>query len=62
METLGMAADRFEVAGYGEFRPAAPNDTRENRAKNRRVEIILLTPENAAVPARAGPAERSAAP
>src|SRR5688572_4574677 len=44
-ETVGMPAERFQVAGYAEFRPLFPNDTRENRAMNRRVEIILLTPQ-----------------
>jgi chemotaxis protein MotB len=50
-ETLGMPAERFEIAGYGEFRPVAPNDSRENRAKNRRVEIILLNPLTTNTPA-----------
>ncbi len=27
--------------GFGEWRPVAPNDTAENRAKNRRVEMIV---------------------
>ena len=30
-------------AGFGEFRPLVPNDTREHRALNRRVEIHLLS-------------------
>lgn len=29
------------VAGYADTRPVGPNDTSENRAKNRRVEIIV---------------------
>ncbi|MCX7794610.1 MAG: OmpA family protein [Thermodesulfovibrionales bacterium] len=33
---------RFSVAGYGEYRPVAPNTTPEGRAKNRRVDIIFL--------------------
>ncbi|MFP4687790.1 MAG: flagellar motor protein MotB [bacterium] len=33
---------RLIAAGFGEYHPGAPNDTPENRAKNRRVEIILF--------------------
>ena len=28
-------------SGYGQFRPISPFDTTENRAKNRRVEILI---------------------
>lgn len=38
----GIEADRMKTAGYGATRPIAPNDTAENRAKNRRVEITIL--------------------
>lgn len=38
----GIAAQRMKTAGYGATRPIAPNDTSENRAKNRRVEITIL--------------------
>jgi chemotaxis protein MotB len=34
---------RLSAVGYGESRPVAANDTASNRAKNRRVEILLLT-------------------
>jgi chemotaxis protein MotB len=34
---------RLSAVGYGESRPVAANDTSSNRAKNRRVEILLLT-------------------
>ena len=32
---------RMISMGYGQFRPVAENDTREGRAKNRRVELIV---------------------
>jgi chemotaxis protein MotB len=32
---------RFEVAGYADTRPLAPNSSAENRARNRRVEIVI---------------------
>ena len=34
---------RLSAVGYGESRPVVENDTPSNRAKNRRVEILLLT-------------------
>ncbi len=37
-----MPPDRFVLEGYAETEPLAPNDTAINRAKNRRVEIIVL--------------------
>jgi chemotaxis protein MotB len=44
-ETVGLPPARFQTAGFAEFRPLVPNNTRENRARNRRVEIILLAPQ-----------------
>lgn len=37
----GIAADRLTTKGYGETRPAYSNATREGRAKNRRVELVV---------------------
>lgn len=34
---------RISISGYGEHRPVAPNDTAQNKAKNRRVDIVLLS-------------------
>ena len=33
---------RLSAAGYGDSRPLFPNDTAKHKAKNRRVEIVLL--------------------
>ena len=38
----GISGDRLEVVGYGKSRPIAPNDTKEGRASNRRVELNVL--------------------
>lgn len=37
-----MPAERFVLEGYADTKPLVPNDTPANRAKNRRVEIIVL--------------------
>ncbi|SHE56807.1 OmpA family protein [Clostridium fallax] len=37
---------RFCAAGYGEYRPIVDNSTPDNRAKNRRVNILIVTNEN----------------
>ena len=38
-----VPADRFSISGYGSDKPMFPNDTPDNRSKNRRVEILLKT-------------------
>ncbi len=40
-----MAPDRISALGYGEYRPVRPNNSIENRAINRRVDIVILTME-----------------
>ncbi|MEF8833276.1 MAG: OmpA family protein [Halofilum sp. (in: g-proteobacteria)] len=38
----GIAAERLEVAGYGESRPVADNDTAAGRERNRRVQVGVV--------------------
>lgn len=38
----GIAAERIETKGYGEQQPIVPNNSPENRAKNRRIEFKVL--------------------
>lgn len=38
----GIAAERILAKGYGETKPMAPNDSDENRQKNRRIEWRIL--------------------
>ncbi len=43
VDSHDFAAARISALGYGEFRPLVSNDTPESRAKNRRVDIVILT-------------------
>jgi len=45
VEVRGLPAARFSAAGYADTHPRVPNDTPAHRALNRRVEIVILTPE-----------------
>ncbi|ADB38753.1 OmpA family protein [Spirosoma linguale] len=40
--TNGIPENRLRHNGYGSSKPAAPNDTEENKRKNRRVEFVVL--------------------
>jgi len=42
MYRKGIAIDRIVPKGFGESMPIVPNDTDENKAKNRRVQIKIL--------------------
>lgn len=42
----GIPEDRLDYTGYGAHHPVAPNDTPEGRARNRRVEITVIPPED----------------
>lgn len=38
----GMPNKQISLSGYGQYQPVAPNDTRENKALNRRTELVLV--------------------
>jgi len=38
----GLSRSRFMTIGYGEYKPIVPNDSNENRARNRRIEINII--------------------
>lgn len=42
LEDEGVDPARMVASGYGEYRPVASNDDSSGRAKNRRVEIVIL--------------------
>ena len=41
-ESAGIPAERLSIIGYGENRPLVANDSSENRAINRRVDVVIL--------------------
>lgn len=42
VEEENINGDRISSSGYSFYRPIAPNDTRKNKTKNRRVDIVIL--------------------
>jgi type VI secretion system protein ImpK len=42
LQSKGVDSKRIQTQGMGESQPAAPNDSPQDRAKNRRVEIEVL--------------------
>jgi chemotaxis protein MotB len=49
-ERAGVDPRHLGAVGYGEFHPLASNTTAEGRAKNRRIEVVIL-PDEIALPA-----------
>jgi len=44
-EKSGINPILLSATGYGEYKPIAPNETEEGKAKNRRIEIVLVPKE-----------------
>jgi len=42
MVDAGMPAERISAASFGDSHPTKPNDSPENRAANRRIEIVVV--------------------
>lgn len=45
-QALGLSPERLQAAGYADTMPIAPNDTRQGRQRNRRVELLVLREES----------------
>lgn len=58
LQEAGVPPAQLSAAGYGEFDPAAPNDSDENRAKNRRIEISVVPDLSALVGPALTPTEK----
>jgi chemotaxis protein MotB len=43
IEEQGFDPHKLSAVGYAEYRPLRPNDTAENRALNRRVDIVIMS-------------------
>lgn len=61
-QNLGLDPERLSAAGYADTRPLGDNSTREGRARNRRVEIVILRDqgEELSGPPAPGPAPAEA--
>ena len=43
IDKSGVSPEKVVAVGYGEYKPVADNSTAEGRAKNRRIDIIVLS-------------------
>ena len=41
LANTSLDASRIESVGYGESKPIASNETKEGRAKNRRIDVVI---------------------
>ena len=42
IEETNMVPEKLSVSGYSKYHPVAPNDNAHNKAKNRRVDIVIM--------------------
>lgn len=43
IDRVGFEPEKISMAGYGQYHPLVPNINEENRARNRRVDIVIIT-------------------
>lgn len=55
IEEMGIPASQFSVTGHSYYQPQVDNDTSANRAKNRRVEIIVSREQQPTLPITTNP-------
>jgi len=55
IEEMGIPASQFSVTGHSYYQPQVNNDTSANRAKNRRVEIIVSREQQPTLPIMTNP-------
>jgi chemotaxis protein MotB len=55
IEEMGVPAAQFSVTGHSYYQPQVNNDTLVNRAKNRRVEIIISREQQPTIPITTNP-------
>lgn len=60
IDSQKIPASQFYITGYGFYKPVRPNDTPQNRAANRRVELIITRekPEASSLPLTKQPGNR----
>ncbi|MHB2025303.1 MAG: OmpA/MotB family protein [Elusimicrobiota bacterium] len=59
IDKYGLPPQHMAAMGYGQYRPAVPNDTQEHKAMNRRVVFLI---KSATIPLIAAPAQAPIAP
>ncbi len=42
LQSFGVDPARLSSTSYGEYRPVAPNDSEQNKERNRRVDIVII--------------------
>jgi chemotaxis protein MotB len=54
LELRAVSPDRLSAAGYAEFHPVASNETAAGRARNRRVDLVVMPRSRLKTPAPSG--------